>query len=91
MVLEALFSYALFAMWLFHAMTVFGVIVLRRKYPSASPLSHVGYPLSPLLFALFALWFVVNTFVSRPGPSLAGALIIAGAVPVYYLWKWKSR
>jgi hypothetical protein len=43
------------------------------------------------LFALFALWFVVNTFVSRPGPSLAGAVIIAGAVPIYYLWKRKYR
>ena len=50
-----------------------------------------GYPLSPLLFALFALWFVVNTFVSRPGPSLAGALIIASAVPIYYVWKRMPR
>jgi hypothetical protein len=46
-----------------------------------------GYPVSPVLFALFSLWFVVNTFVSRPGPSFAGALIIAGAVPIYYVWK----
>ena len=89
---ETLFSYALFAMWLFHAMTVFGVIVLRRKYPERPrPYRMWGYPLSPLLFALFALWFVVNTFVSRLGPSLAGALIIAGAVPIYYLWKRKPR
>jgi len=85
---EALISYALFAMWLFHGMTVFGVIVLRRRYPDrARPYRMWGYPVSPVLFALFSLWFVVNTFVSRPGPSFAGAMIIAGAVPIYYVWK----
>ena len=85
---DALISYALCAMWLFHAMTVFGVIVLRRRYPErARPYRMWGYPVAPLLFALFALWFVVNTFISRPGPSIAGGLIIAVAVPIYYVWK----
>jgi APA family basic amino acid/polyamine antiporter len=85
---EALISYALFAMWLFHGMTVFGVIVLRRRDPGrARPYRMWGYPVSPVLFVLFSLWFVVNTFVSRPGPSFAGTLIIACAVPIYYVWK----
>ena len=89
---EALISYALFAMWLFHGMTVFGVIVLRRRYPDrARPYRMWGYPVSPVLFVLFSLWFVVNTFVSRPGPSFAGALIIAGAVPIYYVWRRAAR
>jgi APA family basic amino acid/polyamine antiporter len=89
---ETLFSYALFAMWMFHAMTVFGVLVLRRKYPDRPrPYRMWGYPLSPLLFTAFALWFVVNTFVNRPGPSFAGVLIIAGSVPIYYFWKRKAR
>jgi APA family basic amino acid/polyamine antiporter len=79
-------------MWLFHAMTVFGVGILRRKAPDLPrPYRMWGYPLSSLLFVFFALWFVVNTFVTRPGPSLAGALIIAGGVPIYYLWKKAQR
>jgi APA family basic amino acid/polyamine antiporter len=83
---ETLFSFVLFAMWLFHAMTVFGVIILRRRTPDLPrPYRMWGYPLSPLLFTLFALWFVVNTFWTRPGPSLIGALIVAGGVPVYFL------
>jgi APA family basic amino acid/polyamine antiporter len=85
---ETLFSFVLFAMWLFHAMTVFGVIILRRRTPDLPrPYRMWGYPLSPLLFTLFALWFVVNTFWTRPGPSLIGALIVAGGVPVYFLWR----
>jgi APA family basic amino acid/polyamine antiporter len=58
---ETLFSFVLFAMWLFHAMTVCGVCILRRKRPELSrPYRMWGYPLTPLLFTLFALWFVVN-------------------------------
>ena len=69
---ETLISYALFAMWLFHGMTVLGVLVLRRKYPDKPrPYRMWGYPLSPLLFAVFSLWFVANTLVTRPR-SLAG-------------------
>jgi APA family basic amino acid/polyamine antiporter len=85
---ETLFSFVLFARWLFHAMTVFGVIILRRREPDLPrPYRMWGYPLSPLLFTLFALWFVANTLWTRPGPSLIGALIIAGGVPVYFLWR----
>jgi APA family basic amino acid/polyamine antiporter len=85
---ETLLSFVLFAMWLFHAMTVFGVCILRRKAPQLSrPYRMWGYPLTPLLFSLFALWFVANTFITRPASSLAGTLIIAVGVPIYYLWK----
>ena len=88
---ETLISYALFAMWLFHGMTVLGVLVLRRKYPDKPrPYRMWGYPLSPLLFAVFSLWFVANTLVTRPGPSLAGALIIATGIPIYYVWKSRA-
>jgi APA family basic amino acid/polyamine antiporter len=88
---ETLFSFVIFAMWLFHGMTVFAVIILRRRAPDLPrPYRMWGYPLSPLLFTLFALWFVVNTFWTRPGPSLIGALIIAGGAPVYFLWRRAS-
>ncbi|HYM11963.1 MAG TPA: amino acid permease, partial [Bryobacterales bacterium] len=85
---ETLFSYVLFAMWLFHGMTVFGVILLRRRCAERPrPYRMWGYPVSPLLFSAFALWFVVNTFLTRPGPSLTGILIIACSIPLYYLWR----
>jgi APA family basic amino acid/polyamine antiporter len=85
---ETLISYALFAMWLFHGMTVFGVLILRRRHPGRlRPYRMWGYPLSPLLFTLFSLWLVVNTVVSRPGPSLAGIGIISAGVPIYFYWK----
>ena len=85
---EMLISYALFAMWMFHGMAVFGVLILRRRYPDRPrPYRMWGYPVTPLLFVIFALWFVINTFVSSPLPSAAGAMIVVAGVAVYFLWK----
>jgi basic amino acid/polyamine antiporter, APA family len=88
---EALFSYVIFASWVVHAMTVLAVLILRRKRPDVPrPYRMWGYPVAPLLFVAFALAFVVNTLVGRPGSSVMGALIILSGVPVFYLWKSKA-
>lgn len=85
---EILFSYVIFAAWIFYGMAVLGVIVLRRKAPDAPrPYKMWGYPITPLLFAGISFWFVANTIASKPGPSLAGLAIVAAGIPVYYLWR----
>src|ERR1019366_7901461 len=89
---EVLISYALCAMWMFHGLAVFWVIILRRKYPEhARPYRMWGYPFTPLLFVAFALWFVVNTFVTRPISSFVGAAIIAAGFAAYFLWNPRAR
>ncbi len=89
---EMLISYALFAMWTFHGMAVFGVLILRRKCPErARPYRMWGYPFTALLFVLFAAWFVINTFVARPLSSAAGAAIMAAGVAAYFVWSRWSR
>jgi len=85
---DVLISYALFAMWLFHGMAVFSVMILRHKYPERPrPYRMWGYPFTPMLFVLFALWSVINTFVTRPTSSLAGMGIIAAGGAAYFVWK----
>lgn len=84
---ETLITYALFAMWTFHCMAVLAVLILRRKYPERPrPYRMWGYPFTALLFVLFAAWFVINTFVSRPLSSAAGAAIMAAGVAAYFVW-----
>jgi len=84
---EMLIAYALFAMWAFHGMAVFSVLILRRRDPGrARPYKMWGYPVTPLLFVLFALWFVLNTLITRPVSSSASALIMAAGVAAYYVW-----
>jgi len=86
-----LFSFAMFAAWIFYGMTVAGVLILRHKYPALPrPYKMWGYPVTPFLFAAFSLWLVLNTLVTTPGPSLVAILIISSGIPVYYLWKRKE-
>jgi APA family basic amino acid/polyamine antiporter len=88
---EALLTYAMFAAWVFYATAVAGVIVLRRKYPDAErPYRMWGYPVTPVVFIAIALWFVGNTILSKPGPSLMGLLLISAGVPVYYFWRGRA-
>ena len=85
---EILFSYVIFAAWIFYGMAVMGVLVLRRKAPNAPrPYKMWGYPVTPLLFAGISFWFVLNTIVSTPGPSVIGLAIVAAGIPVYYFWR----
>jgi APA family basic amino acid/polyamine antiporter len=84
---ETLLDYAMFSMWLFYGLMVAGVIVLRRKQPGlARPYRMWGYPVTPALFLAITVWFLVNMLKTRPVPSLAGVLLIATGIPVYFLW-----
>jgi APA family basic amino acid/polyamine antiporter len=85
---ERLFSYVVFAAWIFYGMSVLGVVVLRHKAPGlARPYKMWGYPVTPLMFAAVAFWFVINTIITTPVPSLIGLGIVAAGVPVYYIWR----
>ena len=88
---ETLITYALFAMWTFHGMAVLSVVILRRKYPDRTrPYRIWGYPVTVLLFVLFALWFVLNTFVTRPVSSSASAGMMMAGAAVYFVWsRWR--
>jgi len=84
---ETLLDYAMFALWLSYGLMVAGVIVLRRKQPElARPYRMWGYPATAVLFVAITGWFLINMLVTRPVPSLAGLLLIAAGVPVYFVW-----
>jgi len=84
---ETLLDYALFALWLSYGLMVAGVIILRRKQPNlARPYRMWGYPVTPVLFLAITAWFLVNMLRTRPVPSLAGLLLIATGIPVYFAW-----
>ncbi len=88
---EALISYVLFIAWLIHAAAMIAVIVLRRRHPEwPRPYKMWGYPVAPLLFAAFSCWFVGNTLVERPVPSLFGTLIFLTGIPMYLAWRKRA-
>jgi basic amino acid/polyamine antiporter, APA family len=84
---ETLLDYAMFALWLSYGLMVAGVIVLRRTQPDLPrPYRMWGYPVTPILFLVITAWFLVNMLFTRPVPSLAGLLLIATGIPVYFVW-----
>jgi basic amino acid/polyamine antiporter, APA family len=93
---EQLFTYVVFASWIFAALAVASVFVLRRRRPDAPrPFRVPAYPLTPALFIVAAVAIVLNTIFARPGEALIGLGIVATGVPVYFAWKayfsWSRR
>jgi APA family basic amino acid/polyamine antiporter len=85
---ETLFSYSMVAAWIFYTMSVAAVYVLRRKLPNLPrPCRMWGYPYTLCVFLLVSVWFIVNAFVTQPGPSLAALAIVATGVPMYLIWR----
>ncbi|HEY7113478.1 MAG TPA: amino acid permease [Thermoanaerobaculia bacterium] len=80
-----LFTYVIFGGWIFYALAVGSVVVLRRKKPELErPFRVPGYPVVPLLFVVTAAALVLNTLVASPRESSIGLAFIALGIPLYY-------
>jgi APA family basic amino acid/polyamine antiporter len=85
---EELYTYVIFAMWIFSGAAIAGVIILRRRLPDLHrPYKVWGYPILPIAFIVAALAIVANTLVSKPVESMGGLAVILAGVPFYYAWK----
>ena len=83
---QALFSLAIFAEWLFYALTASTIFVFRSREPDVvRPYSIWGYPALPALFILAAAILLVFSFADQPRNSLVGTGIILLGIPVHYL------
>lgn len=84
-------TYVVFVSFLFYALSAAAVIVLRRKEPSLPrPYRAWGYPVTPLLFILFALYLVGDTIRHTPVESAIGLGIVLLGLPAYYYWKLEA-
>jgi APA family basic amino acid/polyamine antiporter len=85
---DQIFTYVVFAGWIFYALGAGGIFILRRRFPNPSrPYRVPGYPLVPLLFILVATWFVLNTLVNQTADSMVGLILLAAGIPFYAYWK----
>jgi len=81
-----LFTYVIFGGWIFYALAVASVLVLRRKDPGLPrPFRVPGYPFVPILFVLGAAALVANTLLTSPRESSIGLAFIALGIPLYFL------
>jgi len=85
---DQLSDYVIFASWIFYGLVTSSVFVLRRKMPSAArPYRTLGYPVMPLVFVFVAAWLVINTLLNRPVESVAGLVLIALGLPIYFYYR----
>jgi APA family basic amino acid/polyamine antiporter len=85
---EQLFTYVVFASWIFAALAAGSLFVLRRRRPDLPrPFRVPGYPWTPALFIAAASAVVVNTVIARPVQALIGLGIVATGWPAYFAWR----
>jgi APA family basic amino acid/polyamine antiporter len=89
---QELYSFAIFAIWLFLALTSIALIRLRRTQSELSRPYHVwGYPWTPLVFGTAACAISLNLWLLRPIRSSIGVAVIMLGIPFFYYWRRSDR
>jgi hypothetical protein len=87
-----LFTYVIFGEWIFFGMTVASVIVLRKKRPDLErPYKTWGYPVTPVVFVLAALFVAYKALTSQFRNAMGGLLIIIIGIPAYFFWRTNRK
>jgi APA family basic amino acid/polyamine antiporter len=87
-----LLEYVISAALLFYILTIAGIFRLRVKEPNAPrPYKAFGYPLVPALYVAGAATIIGVLVVYRPMTTWPGMVLVALGVPVYYLWRLRTR
>jgi APA family basic amino acid/polyamine antiporter len=70
--------------WLFFALVVGGLFILRAKFPDRErPFKVYFYPLVPIIFILICSALFINTIICFPMESCIGLGIMACGIPIY--------
>ncbi len=88
---DLLTDLVIIAAFIFNALIVFGVILLRRRFPQIPrPYKVPFYPWIPLIFVLFCVLLTAMSFYESVEKSLTGMLLIISGLPFYYYWRRKG-
>lgn len=72
--------------WLFFALAVGGVFILRHKHPNIErPYKAWGYPFLPAVFVLICIALVFVTMISYPVQSFWGIIILVSGIPIFII------
>jgi APA family basic amino acid/polyamine antiporter len=100
---DTLTDMLIFVSWIFYALGAFGVIILRKKMPNADrPYKVIGYPYVPLLFVLFATFFVgltlyydITAYQADPENNIVksamGLLLVLIGLPIFFWYESKRK
>jgi APA family basic amino acid/polyamine antiporter len=85
-------TYLVFTDVLFMALVGTSVILLRKKRKELDrPYKTLGYPVTPLVFVLISLFFLVNTLVYKPVQAYAAIVCLLLGLPFYFYFRRRRR
>lgn len=84
---ENLATYVVFMDWIFMTLAAIALFLFRKRKPETTTYKTPLYPVTPLLFILISLWFLVSTLIGRPIQAVAGLILMAIGLPVYLYFK----
>lgn len=88
---DRLLTYVTFASLGFNALTVAGLFVLRRKRPDEPrPYRTWGYPVTPAVYLVGAVFFLLYIFAGDPKDACAGLGLVAIGLPAYLVFRRRA-
>jgi APA family basic amino acid/polyamine antiporter len=84
-----LVDYVTFGDWIFFGLTVASLFIYRRREGGSAKgdgFRVPGYPVTPALFVLAAVYVVYSAIASNPKNAAIGAGLIALGVPAFLYW-----
>ena len=89
---DDLITHVVFVSWIFYAMSCGAVFLLRKKWhDTPRPYKTWGYPYTPVVFIVFALYLVGNTIIEDPHSTAISVGLLLLGIPAMYYWKKKRR
>lgn len=87
-----LITYVAFADLAFMLLAGMSIFIFRKRAQLQSDEYAVPlYPIVPMIFGLITAAFVVNTLIQKPQQSLAGLLLLALGLPIFFYFKKNNK
>ncbi|OFY62010.1 MAG: hypothetical protein A2Y71_04345 [Bacteroidetes bacterium RBG_13_42_15] len=89
--LENLITYTVSVEWIFFTLAAIGIFMFRRKLKNTErAYKAFGYPVTPLIFIVINIWFVINIMINKPLHMAIGVGFLLLGVPLYLYFKRKN-
>lgn len=89
---ETVTNMVVFVVWVFFTLAVFGIFILRKKYPRKEGLYSVPlYPVIPILGIIGGAYLVISTLISMFKLSMIGIIVAAIGLPIYKFYAGKKE
>jgi APA family basic amino acid/polyamine antiporter len=91
-IFDMLTDFIIFSASIFYTMAVASVLVLRVKRPDwHRPYRTLGYPVVPLAYVVFYIWFLSQVYLEKPFEARVGLVLLGLGLVVYVFWQRWAR